>query len=203
MKLIGRNLSPYVRRVAIWCALQDREVEREPLAALDPAHAEALRAYNPGRRVPVLVLDDGTKLIETFAICDWLDETAPDKRLVPAGGEPRRNCLQRIAFATAATEKAVALAHETSRRPEQYHWPNWQERLRDQIRGTLDALDATAPEGWYGGNEPDGSDLAIVCAYQYCEVIHPGLLEGHAKTLGALAERAMAIPSVAETYPAL
>ena len=31
MILYGRDLSPFVRRIAIWCALQGREVERRPI----------------------------------------------------------------------------------------------------------------------------------------------------------------------------
>jgi len=52
MRLVGRDLSPYVRRVAIWCALQGRPVERMALAAMEPAAQDELRGYNPLRRVP-------------------------------------------------------------------------------------------------------------------------------------------------------
>ena len=38
------------------------------------ADADALAKVNPLRRVPVLVLGDGTALIESAAILDWLDD---------------------------------------------------------------------------------------------------------------------------------
>ena len=46
MILYGRNLSPFRRRVAIWCALQGRQLERRELmvAGLD---FEAITATKP------------------------------------------------------------------------------------------------------------------------------------------------------------
>jgi len=203
MILYGRDKSPYVRRIAIWCALQGRDVEREWLAATDAEDAEAIRAVHPGTRVPVLALEDGTRLIETSAICDWLDETAPEgARLVPASGLARRDCLQRIGLANATAEKEVALIYEKNRRPEALHWAPWIERIRGQIRGGLEAMEMAAPEaGFHGGARPDGSDVAIVIAYQLAEASNPDLLDPRLPALAALAERAMAHPGFAETRP--
>lgn len=206
MILYGRNLSPFVRRVAIWCALQGRSVESRPLAATEAADAAAIRAVHPGLRVPALELDDGTILIDTFAITDWLDETAADangKRLVPASGLERRSCLQRIAMAHATAEKVVALVYEKNRRPEELHWQAWQERLTDQVRGTLAAMEAALGERTYfGGADVDGSDIAAVCAYQMAEVTNRWLLDPGFPRLAGLAARAMEVPAVRATHPA-
>ena len=89
MILYGRNLSPFTRRVAIWCAMQGRQIERRELMVAGPDFDE-IKAHSPVVRVPILVLDDGAHLIESFAICDYLDETAPNgTRLVPASGAAR------------------------------------------------------------------------------------------------------------------
>lgn len=203
MQLIGRYLSPYVRRVAIWCALQGREVENLPLPVMGAGDTEAIRDFHPGRRVPVLVLDDGTKLVDSWAICDWLDDTAPEgRRFIPATGVARRDGLQRMALAQAASEKAVALVYDNNRRPEEYHWPEWQERLRDQIRGSFSALEALVPDaGFFGGDAPDGADIAAVCAYHFAFVTNPDVVDGRFPKLAALAERAMDVPAFRETYP--
>ncbi|MEM6848462.1 MAG: glutathione S-transferase family protein [Pseudomonadota bacterium] len=200
MRLIGRNLSPYARRVAIWCALQGRALERSEWAPVDPAIKDDLSRMNPVLRVPALELDDGSCLIETFAICDWLDETGPH-RLVPASGIERRDTLQRIAVATSTTEKVVALVYETNRRPPEFHFPQWRDRLIEQIRGGLAAMEAKAPAKFFGGDSPDGSDIATVCAYQMAEVTNPFLLEPGYPKLAALAERAMALAPFADTKP--
>lgn len=203
MTLVGRNLSPYVRRVAIWCAIQGRPLERLELAATDPAAAEQIKGFHPGTRVPALRLADGTTLIETGAICDWLDDSMPAKRLVPETGIARRDCLQRIGLAHATTEKVVSLVYEKNRRPEEYHWPDMQERVTGQIRGGLEALDKAAPDtGFFGGDTPDGSDIAVVCAYQMAKFTNPHVVEGRYAKLAALADRAMATPGFTETQPA-
>ena len=202
MILYGRNLSPFTRRVAIWCALQGREVERRELSSFGPDFG-TIQAVNPVVRVPVLVLDDGARLIETFAICDWLDETAPEgRRLVPERGEARRDCLQRIALANSVAEKAVAMVYERNRRPEELHWADWQRRVAGQVQGGLAELDARVPEeGWSGARGPDGGDVAAIIAYQFVEATNPWLLEPGYPRLAALVERGMRIDAVAATKP--
>jgi len=203
MILVGRTLSPFVRRVAVWAAVYGIALKSRPLAATDPKDAEAIREIHPGMRVPALILDDGTVLIESGAICDWLDEGAPEgARLVPASGMPRRACLQRIAMAMATAEKGAALVYEKNRRPEEHQWPAWQERLTGQIRGGLGAVEAALPEaGWQGGAAPDGSDIAAAIVYQFVEATNPWLLEPGYPRLAALAERAADIPGFAATDP--
>ena len=44
--------------------------------------ADLLAPFNPLRRVPTLILDDGETLIDSFTILDWLDESV---------GEPARS----------------------------------------------------------------------------------------------------------------
>lgn len=201
MILYGRNLSPFTRRVAIWCALQGRGLERRELPVAGEAFEEIL-AHNPVGRVPILILDDGTHLIETSAICDWLDDTAPDgARLVPPTGQARRDCLQRIALANAVTEKAVAMVYEKNRRPDALHWREWQDRLARQIRGGLAALEERTGDGFAGGDRPDGGDIAFVLAHDFLAVTNAWLLEPGRPRLAALAKRAAQIPAFADTLP--
>jgi glutathione S-transferase len=202
MILYGRDLSPFARRIAMWCRLQGRVVERRAIQTAGPDFDQLL-ALNPVGRVPVLELDDGTQLIETYAICDWLDETSPNGvRLLPPGGLPRRDALQRLAHATGAAEKAVALVYDRNRRPEQFHWPEWQQRLVAQIRGSLAACERWAPEsGWSGADGPDAGDIAAAIAYQFIELTNPWVLEQPCPRLAALLERAGEIPGFAETVP--
>ena len=55
-------------------------------------NAEDIARFNPLRRVPVLVLDDGEVLIESGAILDGLDDFVGESRaLLPRGGARRRD----------------------------------------------------------------------------------------------------------------
>ncbi len=202
MILYGRNLSPFARRVAIWCALQGRKVERRELMVAGPDFEE-IKAHNPVVRVPILILDDGTHLIETFAICDYLDETAPNgTRLVPERDVARMACLRRLAVANSTAAKAVALVYERTRRPEEFHWRDWQARVAGQVQGGLAELDRVAPgEGWSGSDGPDGGDIAAIIAFQFVEATNPWLLEPGYPRLAALADRGMGLEPIAATKP--
>lgn len=202
MILYGRNLSPFTRRVAIWLDEYGLAARREPLAATDPAHKEAMRAVHPGIRVPALELDDGTVLIGSGAICDWLDEGAGDRRLVPASGLARRDCLQEIAMAEATAEKAVAMVYEKNRRPEAFHWADWQARLAEQIEGGLAAMEAATPEaGFRGGARPDGADYMRGIVFQFVEATNPWLLARGTPRLAGLAARLMERAAFSTTHP--
>src|SRR3974390_534633 len=74
MILIGQYDSPFARRLAI--AMQLYRISYEHRTWSTFGDAEKLAAYNPLRRVPTLVLDDGEVLIESFVILDYLDELA-------------------------------------------------------------------------------------------------------------------------------
>jgi glutathione S-transferase len=204
MILYGRNVSPFTRRVAIWLTLQGRPFEHRQLSVADPQEFEEVKAANPTGRVPALVLDDGVRLVESWAICDWLDETAPEgKRLIPESGLARRTTLQRIAAAQAVAEKAVALVYDRNRRPEEHHYPDWIARLSGQVSAGLADLETAAPEaGWFGGDAPDGADIAFVCMTDFVVMMHPDLLDAaRFPRLVAHAARADALEAFAATRP--
>lgn len=202
MILYGRLLSPFVRRVAVQAALQGHALDRRDILVQGPDF-ERLREMNPIGRVPVVVLDDDTMLVETWAICDWLDETAPNgRRLLPTGGVERRDALQRLSIAAGTAEKAVSLVYERNRRPEEFHWMDWQQRLVAQIQGGLRAMDAAVPDtGWLGGSEMDITDIATAIALDFVQITNPWVLSGGFDRLKAFADRANEVPEMGATRP--
>ncbi|MGI9481551.1 MAG: maleylacetoacetate isomerase [Hyphomicrobiales bacterium] len=73
-------------RVRIVLNLKGLEAERT-FINISPARLEhnepAYREINPQGFVPLLVLDDGTKITQSMAICEYLDEMHPNPRLIP------------------------------------------------------------------------------------------------------------------------
>ena len=82
MKLIGMLDSPYVRRVAISLELYGVDFEHEPLSVFRTF--DEFAQINPVVKAPTLVLDDGTVLMDSSLILDYLEALAPaDRKLLP------------------------------------------------------------------------------------------------------------------------
>ena len=123
VRLIGIFLSPYVRRVAVSMNLLNLPFEEDQVFVFgDP---DSVRRYNPLGRIPVLVLDEGTNLVESGAILDEIDHmVSPERRLTPSDGPLRRRVLQSAAMALGCADKAQWAFYEDRVRPaEKVHTP--------------------------------------------------------------------------------
>ena len=90
MRLIETKTAPNPRRVRIFLAEKGLVVptENRDLGTLKSAEFTAI---NPEQRVPVLILDDGTAICETVAICRYFEELQPEPALMGRG--PRGRAL--------------------------------------------------------------------------------------------------------------
>lgn len=83
MKLYSGGRAPNPRRVSIFLAEKNLEVETEHFDIAIGEHKNTkLTAINARQRVPVLELDDGTIITETVAICRYFEEIQPDPPLM-------------------------------------------------------------------------------------------------------------------------
>ncbi|MCX5579078.1 glutathione S-transferase family protein [Kaistia terrae] len=175
MILIGQYDSPFVRRVAIALRLYDMPFEHYPWSTF--GDADKLAVYNPLRRVPTLVLEDGEALVESGAILDYLDELAGAGRaMIAPFGPERRRALKTIALAMGMGDKAVSLFYESILRQERSEL--WMERCRTQIRGTLDVLEAdraARSTPWWQGDRVGHADIAVACVLRFIREAHPGM----------------------------
>jgi glutathione S-transferase len=196
MKLIGRNLSPFTRRVAVAMNLLGVPHERLTLSPWSEAQAKEIRAQNPLTRVPILVLDDGEILIESGAMLDYLMErVGPAKALIPPSGKARRDCLRIMALGTGVMDKGVAAFYERTKRPaEKVHAP-WHEHLVGQLTGGLAALDALPMTPWFLGAALTMADITAAVAVTFVKRTNAAQFpEGAYPKLAALAARCEAMP---------
>jgi glutathione S-transferase len=86
MKLYDGGRAPNPRRVRIFLAEKGISVptEQVDLGTLQQ-RTEAYTAINPLQRVPALVLDDGTVITESLAICRYFEALQPDPPLFGKG----------------------------------------------------------------------------------------------------------------------
>jgi len=84
MKILQTRTAPNPRRVRIFLAEKGIEVAFEELDLMTLKSPE-FTELNWFQRVPVLVLDDGTAIAETIAICRYFEETQPQPGLFGNG----------------------------------------------------------------------------------------------------------------------
>ncbi|MDP6706093.1 MAG: glutathione S-transferase [Alphaproteobacteria bacterium] len=82
MKLYDFKAAPNPRRARIFIAEKGLEIATEQVdLGSGEQFQDAFRAVNPRCTVPVLELDDGTRITEAVAICRYLEELHPEPPL--------------------------------------------------------------------------------------------------------------------------
>ena len=86
MKLYGDARAPNPRRVRIFLAEKGISVPTENVDLSKLEHRrEPYKSLNPMQRIPALVLDDGTVITESIAICRYFEALQPDPPLFGRG----------------------------------------------------------------------------------------------------------------------
>ncbi|AWK88435.1 glutathione S-transferase [Azospirillum thermophilum] len=199
MRLIGMMDSPYVRRVAVSLKLMGLPFEQSPLSVF--RNFEAFAAINPVVKAPTLVADDGTVLLDSTLILEYLDRLAPTgRRLNPVALPDFLRCQRLTGLALAACEKAVQIVYERNLRPgEKQHEP-WVDRVRGQLLAAWQVLEKeVAPaKGWLIGDRPLQADVTVAVAWRFSRFALPDIVEegGH-PALTRFSARAEALPEFA------
>ena len=188
MILIGQYDSPFVRRVGIALRLYGMDFAHQTWSTF--ADGDKVASFNPLRRVPILVLDDGEVLIESGAILDHLDEVVGSARaMLPQSGPARRAALKACALATGLADKAVSLVYERLLHPQPSDM--WLARCRTQMEAVLDVLEAQRqPTQFWFGDRIGHADIMVACAWRFAAEAHPTVVtETGWPTLAAHAAR--------------
>jgi len=199
MQLIGLFDSPFVRRVAVSMRLLGFPFEHVALSVF--RNQEEMRKINPLVKVPMLVLDNGEKLIESSFILDYLDGIAPEnKRLIPATGEARRKIQQQCAVALIGTEKAVQIVYDTQLRPVQFSYAPWVERCTQQMHDAFGMLDAQPASAVLSGAPMTQGDVTTAVAINFAQYMLPAQFPaGRYPRLEQLSDYCEALPAFVDT----
>ena len=201
MILIGQYDSPFVRRVAIALVHCGLPFEHRPWSVW--GNAAQIAEHNPLIRVPTLLLDDGSVLVESFSILDSIDElVGPERALLPAAGLERRDGLRVASLSTGICDKAVSLLYSsldliTASKV-------WVDRCQQQILATFGVLEAEraarSTRYWLGASLSH-ADIAFACAFRFTSEAHAGLFDlSQFARLAAHAEVCEALPEFRAVY---
>jgi len=193
MRLIGLFDSPYVRRVAISLRAMGLPFDHEPLSVF--RDFDRFAAVNPIVKAPTLIADDGTMLIDSTLILDYLDRVAPPgRRLVPEDPAAFLASQRIIGLALAACEKTVQIVYENKLRPaEKQHRP-WLDRVEGQLLAAYDLLEA-AYAAMPAATRLMQADITAAVAWRFTAGVLPGVIApARCPALAALSAEAEARP---------
>lgn len=197
-QLIGLLDSPYVRRVAISMRLHGIAHEHVVLSVF--RQREAMQHINPTLKVPALILDDGTRLLDSSLILDWVEQQVePDQRLLPAGVE-RWRALEALGLALVVCEKAVQLYYEFTLRPPELRFDSWLERCSAQLHAALTQLECHAELAFTTADRPRQSQITAAVGLSFIRHIQQSMTQPLVQS--GLYPRLEALTGWCETLPA-
>ena len=91
MKLTFSAASPFARKVriaAIELGLIDK-IEFVPTSVAPAQPNDDYSKITPVKKLPVLILDNGDVILDSYVIVEYLDELAGGGKLIPASGATR------------------------------------------------------------------------------------------------------------------
>lgn len=146
MKLYDGGRAPNPRRVTVFLAEKGIEVVKVPVDMGQFGHkSEEVTRLNPLQRLPVLVLDDGTALSESVAICRYFEELHPEPPLMGTDAKDKAivemwNRRLELIF-LGAVANAFRHTHPAMKEWEKPQLAEWGEINRPKALAFLELLD--------------------------------------------------------------
>ncbi len=167
---------------------------RMSLEAGDQKKPEYLE-INPNGTVPAYV-DGDAKLFESAAICQYLADRHPEKRLAPPVGTPARGYYyQWIHFAMSGLEPPLlTIFLHTVMKPEAERIPQLVPPAREQLTGALGVLEKSlAGRAFLVGDDLTAADVMVASTLAWAQML--GLLGAGTPTTAAYLGRLMGRPA--------
>ena len=163
MKLYTNNASPFARKCRVIAHELGLTLE---LVATKPFDDQAFRRVNPLSKIPALVLEDGSVLIDSRVICEYLNNRGGGKFFPGASiwrsGSGKWKALGLQALGDGIADAAVAFV--IGRRQAPVHEDLQARHLRAVTAG-LDALERTNFV-----DPPTIGEIAVACAIGYVDL---------------------------------
>ena len=200
MKLIGSLTSPFVRKVRI--VLAEKKIDYEFVIDSPWSPESGVANLNPLGKIPVLALDDDSSLFDSRVISEYLDNDAPNNKLMPSTNRERTEVKRWEALADGICD-AAALIFLEKKRPAEQQSSEWIVRQQNKIIAGLDYMAAELGDSnWCMGTHFSLADIAAGCALGYLAFRFPEI-DWNAKhpNLARLYEKLSHRPAFAETMP--
>jgi glutathione S-transferase len=191
MKLLASLASPYTRKVRVVLAEKKIDCEMQ-IVDVNPAD-NPVNPHNPLGKIPTLVLDDGAALYDSRVIVEFLDNSSPLNRLIPADFRERLQVRRWEALADGVVDAGILVrgGFQLEKQIPRMH------RGMAQLAAELDG------RTWCRGERYSLADIALGCCVGWLGFRKPGDVDWQAeypalaRHYGKLMER----PAFADTAP--
>jgi glutathione S-transferase len=198
MKLYTNRISPFARKCRVIAHELSLKLEEIEVVARDD---ETLRRLNPLKKIPILILDDGSALFDSPVICEYLNHVGggkffPGMNLFRAvSGRWKAVGLQ--ALADGIMDAAVACRYELAQ-PEARRNEDFIARYLATVEAGLNALERVT-----FADVPTIGEIASGCALGYLDFRYPDIAWRDTRPkLAAWFAKFSQFPSMVATKPA-
>lgn len=184
MKLYDSKYAPNPRRTRIFLAEKGIDVPTEQIDMMKMEHrTPEYTAINPLQRMPALVLDDGTVITESLAICRYFEALQPEPPLFGVGAkesalvEMWSRRVENNFFATVAA--VFRHLHPAMKELEVPQVPAWAEANRPRVTAFLELLDSElAKREFIAGDRFSVADITALCTVDFMKPARLTVPEG-------------------------
>ena len=127
MKLSFSPASPFARKVRI-AAIELGLIDKIEFMPTTVAPAQANDDYmriTPLKKLPVLILDNGDVILDSYVIVEYLDELAGGGKLIPASGATRWKVKSDHSLLQGMLDSMLLCRYERMVRPKELQWKAW------------------------------------------------------------------------------
>lgn len=200
MKLYISAASSYSRKIRVMLIEKGVPHEVETVNLWEP---NDLKKTNPLGKVPALKLDDGSVLINSPLIADWLDSRYPNPRFIPEEAEGRFEVRRWEALADGTMDAVAASLYELRFHDEARRSRDWLERQRGKFESGFAAMEQQlGGRTWCVGESMSLADIALACHIGFVTLRRPEWVpEGSFPGLTGLCRRLEGRESFIRTAP--
>jgi glutathione S-transferase len=201
MKLTFTQASPFARKVriaAIELGLIDR-IEFVPTAVAPGQANDDYSKITPLKKLPALILDEGSVILDSFVIVEYLDELAGGGKLIPASGPDKWKVRSDHALLQGMLDSMLLCRYEKMVRPQGLQWQAWSD---DHWNRAWSGLARFNEKTDVLSRPLDIVQIALTCVLGYADFRYAdcGWREAY-PNLAAFHERMLSRPSVKISLP--
>lgn len=172
MKLSFSPGSPFARKVRIVAIetglMKDIELVTTTVQPGSP-NLDYTRDTSPIRKLPALTLDDGSVILDSFVIAEYLNDRGNGK-LMPASGPALWQVKTEHSMLQGMTDSMLLCRYETAMRPKELQWKQWYEDHWDRAWGGMARFEKQQD---VLSRPLDITQIALHCVLQYADFRFP------------------------------